>query len=297
MKIAAALLFLTLAPLSAAETAAQLVDRLITTPGDFDQMCDAPLPLDPKVPLPIYKLVADRDVHLTPENIAELRKRRAEVVPVLVKRLADYDFTKPPKKVPDERKFKEDTVERSGINPKQLSGLFYEMLLGLDAVEALPELLRLEEQLRSLLAAASADKNVAPPEVYLDGYLTMPQGKNALSKRDQVMSRGRVVQRELLSVMLQLLRGQKFAPLLESDIEKTYIAALKASAAEDEVLKDVTTPEQAKAKDREWVQFDPIQPIPITWIRNHPSLPFNTESRNKVRGLVEQFLKTVPRDQ
>ncbi len=301
MKTTAAFLLLALCPLMAAEktpapeTATQLVDRMIMAPGEFDQMCDAPDPIDPKLPLPIYKLVADRDVHLSPENIEELKKRRAEVVQVLVKRLAAYDFTNQPKMPPVKRKYREDMIEVSGINPRQLSGLLYEMIVGLDAVETLPELLRLEEQLRSLIAKASENKKVTPPVVYMDGYVTMPRGKDVLSTRDQALSKGRVVQRELLSVMLQLLRGQKFAPLIESDIEKTYGIALKALVAEDEDLKDIKTPEDAKAKGKEWLKFDPIHNVPQTYFREQPSLPFSAETRNLVRGLVEQYLKTAPK--
>jgi hypothetical protein len=301
MRINAALaaLFLAVAPVIAAETAdtgEALVDRLIRSPGEFDQMCDAPPPLDPKVPLPIYALVADRDIHLSKENLAELRKHRAEVVPVLQKRLAVFDFTKPPKPVSNKRVFKDDSVEVSGINPRQLSGLLYEMILGLDAVEVLPDLLRLEEQLRSLLEKADQDKKNAVPPVELDGYVTMPSGSKTLTKRDQAMSRARVVQRELLSVMLQLLRNQKYQPLLDSEMEKTYAKAIKQRAQEDD-LKDIKTPEDAKAKGDDWVQFDVIYGVPLAYLGKQLAVPFSADLRNTIRGYATDFTKSVPPEQ
>ncbi len=293
---ALAALFLAVAPVVAAETGEALVDRLIRSPGEFDQMCDAPPPLDPKVPLPIYALVADRDVHLSKENLAELRQRRAEVVPVLQKRLAAFDFTKPPKAVSAKRVFKDDQVEVSGINPRQLSGLFYEMILGLDAVEVLPDLLRIEEQLRSLLEKADQDKKNEVPKVELDGMLTMPMDNKALSKRDQAMSRARVVQRELLSVMLQLLRNQRYQPLLDSEMEKSYAKAIKARAQEED-LKDIKTPEDAKAKGDEYLQFDVIYGVPLAYLDKPPKVPFSGDVRNTIRGYVTDFTKSVPKEQ
>lgn len=294
MKTALAFLFLSLCPILAAETAEALVDRLIIAPGDIDQICDAPAPIDPRLPLPIYRLVADRDVHLTPENLALLKQRRAEVVPVLVKKLAAYSFVNPPKKYVLPAKYKENP-DVTNIDPRQISGLLYEMILGLEAVETLPELLRLEEQLRGVLAKADLDKKAPAPNVYMDGYITMPSGDKALSKRDQALSKGRVVQREMLSVMLQLLRAKKFQPLIDSDIEKTYGKALREQLEEDAELKDVKSPEDAKAKGLEDVEFDPIQKVPKVWIREHPKMPFNAELRNAIRGLVEQYIKTMPK--
>jgi hypothetical protein len=120
--------------------------------------------------------------------------------------------------------------------------------------------------------------------------VTMPQGKNKLSKRDEAMSRGRVVQRELLSVMLQLLRSQKYQPLLDSSMEKAYEKAIRARAQEDD-LKDIKTPEDAKAKGDDWLRFDPLYHVPLGYLEHAPKVDFTPEVRNKVRGFVEDYLK------
>jgi hypothetical protein len=272
----------------------QLVDSVVRAPGEFSQMCDSPPPVPAKLPLYIYGMVRDRELALDPEQINALHARRAEVVPVLVARLKAIDLSKPGKPI-GEMKFKpnDEIVENSGLNPRALSGPFFEMIVQLDAVEALPELLRLEEQMRSLLAAADADPKKAVPSVPMDGTLVPPQGDAKLSKRDEKMLEGRAVQRELLSLMLQLLRRQRYAPLLESNLEATYAAAIKARAQKED-LASIKTPADAKAQQMEYIKFDPILGVPLGYFEKPITVPFTPESRNQVRGFVTDFLKNVP---
>jgi len=275
-----------------------LIDRVITSPGSYSQMCDIPPPLSVKVPLPVYSLVLTREVHVSEDDFAELRDRRAEVVSALVQRLAALDLSKPAPPV-EGMQFAEikdgesDKLESSGVSPRYLSGLLFEIIVGLDAVETLPELLRLEEQMRSLLAAADADPNVAPPQVLVDGFLTPPQGDKKLKPRDEEFLKGRVFQRELLSVMLQLLRRQHYQPLLDSDFEKTYVKAIKERAKQED-LRDIKTPADAKAKGDDWVKFDLITKIPLGYMEKQPEVPFSREVREQIRGWAKAFTKDVP---
>jgi hypothetical protein len=270
------------------------VDGVIRAPGEFSQMCDSPPPVPAKLPLYIYGMVRDRELAIAPEQMALLYARRAEVVPVLVARLKAMDLSKPGKPL-GEMKFKpnDEIVEVSGLNPRALSGPFYEMIVQLDAVEALPELLRLEEQMRSLLAAADADAKKPVPSVPMDGTLVPPQGDAKLSKRDEQMLQGRAVQRELLSVMLQLLRRQRYAPLLASNLEATYAAAVKARAQRED-LATIKTPADAKAQQMEYIKFDLILGVPLGYMEKPITVPFTPESRNQVRGFVADFIKDVP---
>ncbi len=284
-------------------SADDLIDRITKRPGDYSQLCDASDPIGPNVQLPLYSLLAFREVHLGEQDLATLRARRKEVVPALVRRLAAINLSKPmPQtgevklKTPDPKKPDEgEIVTDSGINPRALNGLLFEMLISLDAVEALPELLRLEDQIRDLLAASDSNPKLAPPPVQLDGFVRFPDGARKLSKRDELMAKGRVMQRELLSVMLQLLRRQKFAPLLASDIEKTYGDLLKARAQQED-LREFKSLADAKAKGEDWVRFDPIYHVPIGYLHPQPTLPFTPELRSQARGFAKQFIDTVPRD-
>lgn len=274
-------------------SAEKLVDSVIVQPGVYDQMCDMPPPLPAKLPLYVYGMVMDREMHASDAQLVMLRARRAEVVPVLVARLKAMELSKvPPPITPTKFKKDDEAVAASGLSTHALTGPFYEMLTGLDAVEALPELLRLEEQMRSLLAAAEANPKLPPPAVTLDGMLTTG-GKVKLSKRDVKMQQGRAVQRELLSVMLQLLRGQRYAPLMNSELEAAYATAVK-KRAQDEDLRDIKTPADAKAKDAGYIKFDPVYNVPVGYLKHPAAVPFSPESRNLVRGMAEEFLQTVP---
>jgi|GEM_PF-1269144 len=303
--VAAALLESSTGALLAREpNASDLIDQMIRRPGDYDQLCAELGPLSAKVDLPLYRMIVFRDVKLSAANLQTLRDHRAEVVPALVQRLTTLDFLRP---VPPPRdvKFRKpkpgeegdipegDAIEDSGLSPRALSGVLYQMIVGLDTVEALPQLLRLEEQLRSLIAAADADRKAPLPYATPDGALNI---KTKLSKRDQSLVAARVTQRELLSVMMQLLRRQQFGPLLTSSYEQAYAKALKERASEED-LRDIKTPADAKAKGEEWLTFDPIYKVPVGYFHEDPTFPFSREIREEMRGLVQQFIDTVPRAQ
>jgi len=284
--------------------AGDLIDKMIAQPGDYDQMCADLGPLPAKVDLPLYRFLAFREVKLSAANLHILREHRKEIVPELVQRLAALDFRRPVPP-PGEVKFRKpkpgeegdipegDAIEKSGLSPRALNGVYYTMIIGLDAVEALPELLHLEEQLRSLIAAADENRKAPLPYAQPDGAF---RPKSTLSKRDNALFAARVTQRELFSVMMQLLRRQQFAPLLESNYERAYAKALKERASEED-LRDIKTPADAKAKGEEWLTFDPIYKVPVGYFHEDPTFPFSREVREELRGLVQQFLDTVPRGQ
>jgi hypothetical protein len=277
-----------------------LLAETIGHPGAYNQMCDAPDPLNPAIPLPLYHNLLDREVNLSEEKLKTLQARRADVVPALRKLLASIEPGKPAPKVrPMKLKVLpegdiSDDVEFSGISPRQISGLTFEIVRGLKATEALPELLALEERLRAALEKAANDPKTEPPSVARDGSVVFPQGTAKLSKRDEKMALGRVAQRELLSLMLELLRQERFQPLLDSEFEQTYAKAIKDRAAEDD-LKGIKTPADAKAKGEEGIEFDPIHNVPLGRLRQPPTLPFNRDLREKARGLVEKYIESAPK--
>ena len=263
---------LTLARVCAADEAQPpaadvLLQRILAEPGQFSQMCSL-TPIEPAVPLPIYRLVNPGELHVSVANLAALRTRRAEIVPALQQHLA---------KVRVRFEFDGSSVGQSasvsvGIN----NGPLYEIVLGLDAVETLPALLHLEEQI-----AGQLPKDAAAP------------AGGSLSPRDLQLWSAKVAQRDVLSVMLQLLRGQRFQPLLDSSFEKTYAEAIKAAASHKD-FRDLKTPADAKARNMNWVRFDPIYRLPVGNLGKPLEVPFTPEVRAEVRGFAEQFLKTVP---
>ncbi len=276
---------------SADLSADALIDKVIHQPGEFNQMCDAPPPIDTRVPLPLFGTLYDREINLSPANIELLKTRRAEVVDALNKRLAAIDLTKPAPRAP-ELKFKDapsgdeaDQVAESGVSPYQFSAMLFQIVVELDAVETLPTLLAIEEKLRSLLAAADANPKTPPPPIAPDGSPTFTTKK--LSKREKQLEYGRVLQRELLSVMLHVLRRQKFQPVLDSSLEKAYEKALVARAGQED-LKDIKT--AADVPEGQVIRFDPIVHVPMGFFDKNPSTPFTPQVRDEIRGFVQSFL-------
>lgn len=283
-----------------------LLDRVISQPGEFYQMCSSPPPVSPSVPFPIYRLVLYREMYPSPGDITELKAHRDAVVAALVSRLEAIDFSKaPPPAPPLKLKKGEEAVEESGISPRILSGLMFEIILALDLVEALPQLLQKEDDLRARIAAAEVNPKAPAPVVTTDGTVVYGHEEITergemkykvyedlqLSKRDNQLYKARILQREMLSVMLKLLRNQRFEPVLKSDLEKKYEAAIRARANEED-LRAIKTPEDAKAKDAGDIQFDPIIKVPLGFLRKPPTTPFTRELREEIRGYVQAYLKT-----
>ena len=232
---------------------------------------------------------------LSTKDLDELRRNRSEVVLALKKRLAGLDFSKdPPAAAKVSFKPNSEEVANSGQNPLQLNGLYYDMITGLDAVEVLPELLQLEDQLHSLLLAAQKNPKADPPHVEkVWAPRTDSESEKELPRREEAIREGTIVQREILSLMTLLLRQQRFEPLLKTDLEKRYAMILKGRA-EQQDLRGIKNPEDAKKQGKEWVQFDPIYNLPIGYLGPDASVPYTDELRNEIRTLVHNFIQTVP---
>ncbi len=273
MKVSLALLAVSvfpLAPLAAGEpllAPASLLRQVLAEPGQYNQMCSL-RPMIPEVPLSIYGFVNLSELHLSEANLSKLRARRAEIIPALNEHLAKLQ-------VQSGGSGSEQAVAFLQNNPDELGVPLYEVIIDLDAVETLPALLNLEAGVAEFLAkepASVAAGSFAPAEI-------RPW-------------RTKATQRDLLSMMLQLLRRQRFQPVLDSAFEKAYAAAIRTGADKDD-LRDLKTPADAKAQGKTWVRIDPIYQLPVSIFAPKPEVPFTTEIRTEVRGFAERFLKTV----
>src|SRR5207248_8927772 len=113
-------------------------------------------PVSVAVPLPIYQLLLLRSPFIPEDEIDRLGLKRPDVVAVMVDRLRRIDFGKP--SIAPLRHFNRQVSRlyqdyRKPV-PGQLRGAFFDAIVGLDAAETIPELLRLEGQLHGLIAAA-----------------------------------------------------------------------------------------------------------------------------------------------
>lgn len=205
--------------------AAKLLDQTIRNPGYWSQMCSIPPPLPFDVPLPLYSLAVERFSTLTPENVSRLQAQRAEVVREIIARLHNLDLSR---RAPQTTGY--SSPQNSGQDPYALSGLLLQIIIDLNAVETLPELLRLESDLSQRIERANDNPYATLPDLDLDSPVIW-QEMDALhptpTRHEQQLFAARVYHRELLSVMATLLRHEKFEPLLKSDIEARYTEFLK----------------------------------------------------------------------
>lgn len=223
-------------PISAAESASELLDKIFNQPGHWSQMCASPPPLPYDMPLPLYSLATPRFFSLSQENVAKLKARRAEVSVELAKRLDRIVIQGFPKQ--------EKPYNARPPAKNELSGLLLEIILEIDAVDTLPGLLRLEATINDRLEKAAKDNGASLPDLDLDSPTRIevppaPPGLTSkveieivsklpdISVQQQRTFAARLYQRELLSVIAELLRSEHFKPLLDSDLEKNYQAYLK----------------------------------------------------------------------
>ena len=280
----------------------QLVAEVIEVPGSFNQLCGIPALFDSALPLTLYGTIMPRLYHVSNDRMARLEKRRSEVVPALGRMIAAIRPDEPINKPPAAKNQGNGTLDGfretpSGVSPRQPSGLLLELVEGLNAIETLPELLGLEDRLNAAMDRAEKDESIPPPSVDFDGFVRYYNAPYEPSPRKQELIKGRVVQREILSTMLELLRNQHFQPLLDSEFEQTYAKALKARAAEKD-LRHIKTPEDARKEieiELQYIQFDPIYHVPVGYMNPPPAVPYTPEVRKKARNLAADFIATVPR--
>jgi len=287
------LLLITLAatfPASADTSAGKLINEIIREPGHWSQMCSMPPAIPFDVPLPYYSLVTPRYFSLSEENVARLQKARAQVVPEIVLRIGKIDLSRPPKQQKDSF-----STTDSNQDPNHLSGLLLEIILKLNAVETLPELLRLEAELDVRLSTADKDGGRSLPALEVGGPAFMTEVQHAkTSSRQQRMFVSRIYQRELLSVMAALLRDEKFQPLLDSALERSYLEFLKKQAQSEE-LKHIKKPEDVPPTQKGWggISFDSIHQLPVAW--HWPEFTtYTPELRSQIRNWVCDYLKRTP---
>lgn len=312
MRLSLLALLITLSPLIARDatpTGEELLDNAIARPGAWNQMCMLPPPVKSTVPLPLYGLSVARHFNLSGKTAATLLAHRADVVAALVRRFETMDVTRSavPKKKPVEGQ-KPEFPPASDLDPKLLSGVLLEVVLRLNAVEALPAMMKVEAQLAALIEVAENDASAPVPDLPVDGIWypeelstrERTKGDKIIPKPDanvilrrQALLRCRVYQREMLSVMVKLLRDANFQPLFDSAIERPYGDALKKAAQSDE-LKHIKKPADIPEKERTWIRWDSHYNLPVTSFHRVAELPFTPEVRTQIRGFVEQFVKEQP---
>ena len=235
LTIAAAILIS--AQVSLAETGTELLDKLIAAPGSYSQVCDV-LTVSQEIPFQAFQIQDYAGAYFSDSNLALMKARRGEVVEAVRKRLGEIDLTRepvPPKADPKATKEDLEMSECYGADPLSLNSFLFEIIRQTAATEAMPELLALETRLVDAIAKAKEGGN--PPEV--SGWYAAMIGENydesePEAKRDRrsKLNRSRIAQRDLVTLIATLMRGEKYAPYLATDFEKAYVAGLRKQAKE-----------------------------------------------------------------
>ncbi len=274
---------------SAALSGSQLLDEVIAKPGNWNQMCSVPMPISADVPLPLYSGLATRSFFISAANRERLRGRRDDVVPEIVRRLHHFVLTRKAA-TPAGAGFSE-----SGQDPNELSGLMLDIIGDLDAVEALPDLMRLEDDLNARLVSATNGDLSVVPLLNLDGVASMmmidPNVSPEKFQNDNRVFQSRIFQREMLATMAKLLRHKNFPAMLKSDYETEYHKYLKHEAENDSTLASIKTEQDIPDYNKEWIWIDAVYHLPAHHAFKTPTMPYTPETRREIRQFVAEFLK------
>jgi hypothetical protein len=204
-------------------------------------------------------------------------------------------------------------LEDSGVSTYDLSQLLLNITIDLNAVEALPHLLRVEAELSTMLEMNAADPSLILPEKYVDaGFIDEADLKERIEDTDreketfqqrfirEAKHRAKsnrqhciVAQRDLLATILCLLRQEKYSPLLSSDVEKSYRAEVLKNAAEEN-FGPIKKESDIKEEDRAWIIIDPIINAPTAYAHPQAKIPYTPVLRATIRGWANSWLETTP---
>ncbi len=259
---------------------------------DYHQMCDGHEFDCKTIPLPIYCRLLGRTIGIAPRQLDVLKSRREELVPALKTALGSLHPEKPPTA---------DGVPAKGesASARQLNAIFLFLVSDLHVIEALPELLLVEERLRGAIQFADEHPRSPLPNVSQDGRISHYE-KQPPSERERFLEFCRADQREILGLILRLLREQRFPPLLVSSFERHYREAVEEAAAKrDEFGRGNSSAiqEQQSLAEEANRGSDFLIPFRADGDQLSISTPFDAATRNNVRRLARQFIETVPPEQ
>lgn len=267
-----------------AETGTELLDKLIAAPGSYSQVCSF-LTTTEDIPFKAFQIQDYSGAYFSDSNIALMKSRREEVVAAVRRRLGEIDLTREPVlPKPDitANPADHETGNRYGADPESLNSFLLEIIKQTDAIEALPELLVLEEKLVKGIDKVRIEG--APPKV--SGWSSI-----VFSKRDEPqaarehrgsLNSARIAQRDLVALIALLMRERKYEPYLVTDFEKAYVQGLRKAEKEF----NLSAPD--KTDDLS------IETDPVSGIRHYDyvevEIPYSKAIRDSVRAAAEKWI-------
>jgi hypothetical protein len=279
-------------------SAETLLDQVISRPGSYSQVCDV-MVVPPEIPYQLFQITDFMGASLSKSNQALVDKNRDGLVKALRSRLLAIDFARkaaPP--VVDPKPEENFDGDAFGCDPKALSPVMLTLLQQLHGIEALPELLVVEQKLVEGIAKAKEDAKAAPPEV--TGWQVAEEREEydenePEAKRDRRVNlfQARVAQRDLVMLMATLMREKSYKPYLETTLEAAYVKGLKAEAkiqGYDKIKVGAEPPKEIKGMD---VMVDPLTKI-IRPAYFSVKLPYTRESRDEIRAVAGKWIAEHP---
>lgn len=278
-------------------SADKLLDRIVSHPGSYSQVCDV-MSAPSDLPYRLFQITDFSGASLSKANQALVDGNRDGLIKALRARLLAVDFSrKPVRPAPDPKPEENEDGEAYGCDPKALSPILLTLIDQLHGIEALPELLVVEQKLVDGIAKAKDDAKAAPPEVC--GWQVAEESdvydeKEPEAKRDRRVNlfQARVAQRDLVVMIAKLLREKAYKPYLETKLEAAYVKGLKAEAKERgyDKIKSSEPPREIQGVE---VSVDPITKI-IRPDYFSVKLPYTRESRDEIRAVAAKWIAEHP---
>jgi sulfatase modifying factor 1 len=301
--------FLLICPAPAAPaklSLAEQFDNILRFPGDYSQNCSSVYSSYP-APLPAFRSIMHAYASLSQSNLDFLRKNRAGVIPILTAKLQAADLLRKPLPQPrDPSVTKKDPEgpEPIGVDPASFNSHLLKIVEELEAVEVIPQLLAIEEKYVPLMEAFEKDPGAPVPQV--DGANTAKVFARNLSPYDEEIDDLRkepkeqlerkskifdvqAVQRDLLAVLVRLMRDAGYKPLFTSRLESLYGDTLQKAFRKDEVLSKYKKAEDIPEHDRAYIHFDPVRRL--AWHEDSDlGIPYTPELRREILELTKSFI-------
>lgn len=301
---------------------AEELNEAIWWPGEIQQVSDEPVGHFWLPPLFGYGTANLDQLVLSQDTILKLRKDRAIYANEIRSRLTDFDWKKPPKAPKISKQVEaiaREQLRAKGIpitnwqpqNPLALGSGMLQVIGAIDAVEVLPELLRLEEELDRLNEKARLNWGWADsPFLKKEGISSIPliemhtmplwlERKSDLAKTNKdspvMKARGRifansVFQQEILGVCLGIIERQRFNPLEDSFIGRLRKLTLRRAGLRNMVslgiVDEVGLKASPAAHDYKW---NSELRVPLSG-KDYNQMPFSREARAEARWLIEAFI-------
>ncbi len=280
---------------------AEKLDELIQHPGDYSQNCDfmdAPFP----AALPAFRSIMHGEAGFSKANVEFMKKNREGIIAALSVKMKSLDFLRKPRPLPAHPDAEARELDPVGADPGVFSPLLLTIIEELQAVEVLPQILLLEEKYYLLMLAF--EKNPAAPAPLVDGTDGIgvivgdvdkweEMSKEELA-RQRSLFRVQAIHRDMLAVMVRLIREKSFPPLLASSLEKRYGELLKEEIAKYQELASYKTPEDIPKEHRHAIQFDPVHHVPFRadhgYFGGALPIPYTPELRKEILDLAKAFI-------